>query len=111
VSIVAAALLVLAQGSPTVTIVGIGNRSCGAWTNAAQIRTVEATFERREFSGWLTGYLSGVNSTSELRGIASAEDAQGYLAWVDDYCAKHPLDTVYRAVASLVNELISRENG
>lgn len=110
-SIAAAALLTLAQGSPTVAVLGVGNRSCGAWTNAAQIETVEAAFERREFTGWLMGFLSGLNSTEELTGIAVAADGQGYTAWLDDYCARHPLDTVYKAAATLLNELISLENG
>lgn len=75
--IAAAALVMLAESSPTVTILGVGNRTCGAWTTAAQAQTVEAALERREFTGWLMGYLSGLNSTKELTGLAVAADGQG----------------------------------
>ncbi len=105
-SIFAAALLALAPATPTVAVVGIGNRSCGAWTTATRTQSIE----RREFNGWLMGFLSAMNSTDKYKSIIVATDGFGYAAWVERYCAEHPLDTVYKASVSLLNELVAREN-
>jgi len=88
-------------------ILGVGNHSCGAWSMAAEGRT-GARAARSEYIGWLMGFLSGVNSTPAYRELAIA-DGQAYTAWIDGYCGDHPLDTVYVAAATLVNELIDRE--
>lgn len=108
--IAVALFLVVAQSSPDVTILGVGNRTCGAWTDAAKTITLDATHRRREFTGWLMGYLSALNVSDEFGGVAVAPDGYGYVAWVDDYCSRNPLDTVYLAAASLTGELIAREN-
>lgn len=109
-SLPAALFLLVAQSSPTVTIIGAGNRTCGAWTDAAEPTTLDATHQRREFTGWLLGFMSALNTTDEFRGVAVAKDGNGYVAWVDEYCARNPLDTVYVAAVLLTNELIAREN-
>ena len=56
------------------------------------------------------GFLSAINTTDKYNGIIVATDGFGYAAWVDRYCADHPLDTVYKASVSLINELVAREN-
>lgn len=108
-SFLAAVLLLGAGDVDKVTIVGAGNRTCGAWTAAAESNSLAATHQRREFTGWLMGFLSGLNVTDELRDVADLKDGEGYRGWVDTYCAKNPLDTVYVAAATLANELINRK--
>lgn len=108
-SFLAAVLLLAAGDVDTVTIIGVGNRTCGAWTNAAETNSLEATHQRREFTGWLMGFLSGLNVTDEFRALADLKDGEGYRAWMDAHCAKNPLDTVYVAAATLANELINRK--
>lgn len=105
-----AAMLMVPDAPEMVSVIGVGNRTCGAWTNAAKVGTLADTHLRREFGGWLAGYLSGLNSTKELRELANAKDGNGYVAWVDSYCERNPLDTVFIAASSLVNELIDRES-
>jgi hypothetical protein len=36
------------------------------------------------------------------------EDWLGVMAWIDKYCAAHPLDKLYTAANALENELLNR---
>ena len=58
-----------------------------------------------EFTGWLGGYLSGVNalsfSTTDVLGNAELTDA---LSWLESYCGTHPLSTFSAAAEVLVTD-------
>jgi hypothetical protein len=102
-------------GSPeerTTAVLGIGNKSCGSWSQARHSIGMMSDM----YEGWVAGFLSGANSvlaTSEdhIDTLEQAEidtDAQGLWAWVDNYCQAHPLNSVAQAADALGAELIRR---
>ena len=74
--------------------------SCGAWTKARQSKTA-AWAEQ-----WVAGYLSGINTISDkpdaLKGIT---DAEGLMAWLDNYCQANPFDLIGTAADELLQHL------
>jgi hypothetical protein len=56
---------------------------------------------------WVTGYLSGLNMESSPDFLRD-RDADGLMAWIDNYCRRNPLHTITQAVHALRNELRSR---
>jgi hypothetical protein len=82
------------QPAGTYTVYGTGNASCGAWiaeTNQKAFRLL-----------WTLGFETGAGS---LRVKMRDSDSAGMSAWVDQYCAVHPLSTVADASIALVEEL------
>jgi hypothetical protein len=93
-------------------VLGIGNRSCGSWTQARHSVGMLADV----YEGWVAGFLSGSNSIlansdahiDVLEQAKAETDAQGLWAWIDNYCQTHPLDAVAQAADALGGELIRR---
>jgi hypothetical protein len=84
-------------------LLGERGSSCGTWTAAR--KTSRDYFP---MAAWVLGYLAGIaSSTGEdlMRGIDSA----AVDAWVDKYCAEHPLNKVSDAANVLADELIARQ--
>ena len=83
-------------------IQGLGLLSCGRWTTE---RAAQPASEMRvALTTWLGGYISGYN----FRGggdILKGVDFDGAVAWVDNYCAAHPLDTVAYAAGGLIIDM------
>ena len=66
--------------------------------------------ERRNDKGnyrqiWVMGFLSGVGSMKATTSLDPLKgmDQEGVSAWVDNYCHKHPLDTIATAGSAFVN--------
>ncbi len=61
-------------------------------------------------TAWVNGFLSAFNfyGTSK-EDIANGIDANGVFAWIDNYCAAHPLDNITRATIALITELSKRQ--
>jgi len=115
-----AALLLTATPAmaQSVTLMGLGSSSCGAWTaakhpvpssyNTAAPDIASAIAGSRQVQ-WLLGYLSGANIWR-----AGSEDALagtelvGLEAWVSNYCAQNPLDNIHVAAHALMRELLDR---
>jgi hypothetical protein len=96
------------------TVLGVGNRSCGSWTEARRANNNSANI----FEGWVAGFLSGSNSITTnsftidtLKEPSAQGDAQGLWAWIDNYCQAHPLNSVASAADALGGELIRRAGG
>jgi hypothetical protein len=98
-----------------VTVLGVGNKSCGAWIAARRANDATAY----TLQGWVAGFLSGSNSIiasnpaygiDTLKEVAQG-DAQGLWTWVDNYCQAHPLNSVATAADALGGELIRRAGG
>jgi hypothetical protein len=88
-----------------VSIVGAGYASCGKWS--AQPKSSVGYLEQQE---WLWGYVSGFNYFVQGNGnVGGGTDGYGMSAWVDGYCAKHPLETVFQAANALIVQLAGRE--
>jgi hypothetical protein len=87
------------------TILGEGNTSCGSWTDQ---RAHGAWMNE---AAWVLGYLTAVNKNDWHGGsnIAAGSDAEGIAAWMDQYCATHPLDNIVTATQHLVSELDARQ--
>jgi hypothetical protein len=90
------------EGTRTIITPATNGPSCGRWTN-----TPKGSPEREVFRKWVFGFLSGVNWANEdskadfLRGT----DAEGLIAWVDNYCRRNPLHDIVRTMQELVMEL------
>lgn len=87
------------------TLIGSGGVSCGAWTAAERTHSNEG---RRQ---WLLGWVSAYNFYQlQLDGadISKGTDANGLFAWVDNFCAAHPLDQLATAAIRLVEALQQR---
>lgn len=104
-----AVLIALAQvATPSkTTILGFGNNSCGAWTVAKQ----EDGWSRIAYQSWLGGFISGVNlgGARAYGNLTDGTDMRGLTAWMDNYCAAHPLDAVGVAASNLAAELLTRK--
>ena len=85
-----------------VLLLGEGGSSCGTWT---QLRKTPRDFY--PLAAWVLGYLSGV-ATSTNVDLLRNTDSSAVTAWVDKYCAEHPLDTIYKAAEVLASELATR---
>jgi hypothetical protein len=127
-----ATLLVLSQPVPSAAasymVLGFGNKSCGTWTQehqAAAAATAAATqpassieqvnswtFSRATQlmnEGWVQGYITAYNATVLKSGqLTGGTDNEGLWAWIDGYCATHPLDDLSTATYALVEELLKR---
>lgn len=102
----AAALVFGAKTGPTThgpgdaTSYGAADKSCQVYRDARAQREVDYW---TEFTGWLGGYLSGVNAislrTANVLGDAQLTDA---VHWLDAYCGAHPPTSFAAAVEALV---------
>jgi hypothetical protein len=97
-----------AAEEPTTIVLGIGNKSCGSWTQARHSPGSLVDV----YQGWVAGFISSsnefANNTQHIDILQHAPDAQGIWAWVDNYCTAHPLNSVAEASDSLAAELILR---
>jgi hypothetical protein len=85
---------------------GPGTASCGAWLDT---RDHVSRFDRES---WVMGYITAYNrfALSADEDVAKGVDAKGMFAWIDSFCANHPLEDVESASFALVLEL-RRRNG
>jgi hypothetical protein len=75
-----------------------GGVDCGAWINRNS-QTQQA---------WLTGFLSGMNSSlanPKNDPLAKLISADQIFIWMDNYCQKNPLETVWSGAHKLYREL------
>jgi len=82
-------------------VLGQGNVSCGSWLND---RKGEDAASSR--IAWVLGYVTGFNQYgSKPEGdVSSGKGTEEIMAWIDNYCGRHPGDNLYRASAALVDE-------
>jgi len=59
---------------------------------------------------WLRQYLSGIAASSGIDFIYHS-DAESFYRYVDEYCNKHPNDTLSDAGGALASELIDNKQG
>jgi hypothetical protein len=86
---------------------GFGTKSCGAWTQ--ERRAGDATTGSLAYTSWLLGFVSGTNVEVVLgldqSDFLASTDAPALVAFVDNYCSGHPLDTVMDGASALVAAL------
>lgn len=104
----ATALIVLVgangfERAEAISVRGAGQDSCGSWTMQRQgAETVEKGTVAVAQAMWVLGYVSAFESPL---GTSASIDNGGLFAWMDNYCAKHPLDNIAAAASHLVESL------
>jgi hypothetical protein len=88
------------------SIWGTGHESCGTWV------ADDSNQESRDHDvQWLLGYISAYNRfalTLDKDVAKGTIDGQGLIAWVDKYCADHPLDQIEPVSNRLIDDLRQR---
>ncbi|MDD1450855.1 hypothetical protein NHF48_007550 [Sphingomonas sp. H160509] len=101
------ALQVSVQPKPWMAY-GPGVQSCGHWT---QVRR-DGGIDNATMQTWLAGFISGQNAvlsaTNSITNILEGSDIPGANAWVDNYCAAHPLAPLSEAALKLSVVLFQR---
>ena len=77
-----------------------GNIPCGDWLK--ERKTEE--FKRVVYENRLMAYLSGVASGTGIDILKELSNNSAYF-WIDNYCQKNPLETVYEGAGELAVEL------
>ena len=99
-----------------------GTDSCGSWTQgraeACKDDTIhmstQAASDRLMRESWVYGFITAINwsilpsDRGVVRDLAEDTDNRGLFAYIDNYCAVHPLETVYVAATDLTNELLAK---
>lgn len=89
---VLAAVSVPAASAQSIKVIGQGVATCGRWS---AVRKEGTGFG---YEQWVVGYLSGVTAaTAGKVNPLNNVDADGVWAWFDNYCQRHPLDTIASA--------------
>jgi hypothetical protein len=84
------------------TAMGWGNGSCGSWTAA---RRTPQGMQARGNGEWVLGFLSGAGAMGLSQGYdpLHGTDPEGVLAWVDNYCRDHPLESIAEAASAFIH--------
>jgi hypothetical protein len=86
-------------------IKGVGGHSCGRWLSDRQAGDYQAIGALTK-EAWVQGYITAYNEWAFQRpDVTAGTDADGIFAWIDNYCASHPLDTVAVAIRRLLVSL------
>jgi hypothetical protein len=86
-------------------VIGIGNRSCGSWIADRK----EAGFPALVDLAWVEGFLTAMDhENGKVNASIHKTDADGIAAWVDNYCAAHPLNDLSRASEELAISLSNK---
>jgi hypothetical protein len=87
------------------SVKGPGGSSCGTWTESRK----DAVAGANNVS-WMLGYVTayGRYGWSLSSNVAADTDNIGLVAWMDNYCAAHPLEEIEDAAHALVLELGER---
>jgi hypothetical protein len=87
-------------------VLGVGTISCEGWTKDRADKSTDRNFIN---GAWVQGYLTAVNVFGDGPShLAKGTDADGIMTWIDNYCARHPGDSLTVAAKALVNELTDK---
>jgi hypothetical protein len=76
-----------------VTFIGAGLASCGTWTADHRLGDVVADEQ------WVVGFLSGMGYSAVADPLGGTDFA-GVIAWIGNYCAANPLDSILKAAGA-----------
>ena len=100
-----------AASAATVMVLGFGSVTCGSWSTARAKRDWQTSESLNwyPYNAWIQGYLTAQQTgIPELTPILQRLDADAITAWVDNYCAAHPLDDLDAASLKLTFELVDK---
>ncbi len=81
---------------------GQGTNSCGRWLEERKKDSLESA----TLTVWVVGFLTAYNVYVAPSGdVLEGTDVDGAVAWIDNYCTAHPLETVASASEALVRAL------
>jgi hypothetical protein len=98
------------------TVYGYGMVSCGQWLKDTKDKPIVAAAGTQ----WLLGYVTALTRLGAAYGIPgkagpipplARSDADAMTAWVDNYCAEHPLEQFEEAALWLSIELRKKAGG
>jgi hypothetical protein len=90
-----------AQAQPRYVIEPKSNGlSCSTWTI-----TSKQSYESQVYSKWVFGFISGINLENPSGDFLQGRDADGLIAWIDNYCRSNPLNRITQAAVELVKVL------
>ena len=83
---------------------GAGVDSCGTWL--AEKGTMLGNLNNM----WVLGFITAFNRYALVtdRNVALGTNADGMVAWIDNYCRAHPLDSIATTAENLTGELQAR---
>jgi hypothetical protein len=82
-----------------VTIYGAGLNACKDYSESKD----QASPDIVAYTDWLSGYLSGVNTTSNHRNnFLSHDDLESAMSWLGDFCREHPTQRLAEAAWMLI---------
>ncbi|MGJ4899444.1 hypothetical protein ACQR2B_31010 [Bradyrhizobium oligotrophicum] len=84
-------------------VVGQGAQSCATWTKQLRLSDSSLSYVNE---AWVLGFLSGRNFYSSA--AITIPEANAVSAWITNYCAANPVDTIAQAAAELANYLHDR---
>lgn len=91
-----------ARAADSYRVYGIGAESCGAWTEARANRGEFAKSDANDLTEWAEAYLTAAGHYGRP---LKTTDVPGIQAYLDQYCASHPVSVFEDAVLSLVETL------
>ncbi len=105
-SAIALAALISAISSNAISkqygVLGVGNRSCGAWTSDRKDNGWPTLVEL----SWVEGFITAMdNNNAKINTAMHATDSDGIASWIDNYCVAHPLDSLSAASEALAIEM------
>jgi hypothetical protein len=91
------------QGFKTQPVLGQGNVTCSAWS---AVRRADPTAAEAR-TAWVLGFLTAYSQFAEDAkvDVSEGKSTNSLVGWVDEYCAKHPYETLQQAATSLVGDL------
>jgi len=83
-------------------VLGQGNISCVSWIESRGDDNPLAATR----TAWVLGFVTAFNQYgSKPEGdVSGGKGTEDIMAWIDNYCGRHPDDNLYRASAALVDE-------
>ena len=85
-------------GAENYTSVGMGNSSCEEWLSDRRDDVILDIQDRQ----WVWGFLSGIGLSNDVikDPLATARNGNAVVAWIDIWCATHPLDRISDAAVA-----------
>jgi hypothetical protein len=81
----------------------MGEASCGAWPKQVEFEDIKKVVPLN----WVLGFLSKASVDRGVDLMANV-DVASVSAWMDNYCATHPLDSILTGAFELERELATR---
>jgi hypothetical protein len=88
-------------------VLGAGSRPCGDWLRTRS----QAAPDSAVLQSWVLGYITSVNANvlTVTQDVSAGMTSEGLFAWIDNYCADHPLDSIARAAGGLLDYLRTKK--